>query len=65
MTRIEHFGEDARGHDDHAHGQASKSKETLQQKRKPFWAIFDDLSTIANMLGTKSHSIARYYNSIV
>jgi hypothetical protein len=30
MTRIEHFGEEAHGRDDHGHGQASKSKEKLQ-----------------------------------
>ena len=43
MTRIEHFGEDAHGRDDHGHGQTTKSKETLQQKRKPFgpsWMIY-------------------------
>jgi hypothetical protein len=56
MTRIEHFGEDARGRDDRGHASGFKIKRNTAIKEETFWAILDDLSTIANMLGIKSHS---------
>ena len=65
MTRIEHFGEDAHGRNDHGHASGFKIKRNTAIKAETFWAILDDLSTKANMLGTKSQSIARYYNYIV
>jgi hypothetical protein len=57
MTIIEHFGEDAHGRDDHGHASGFKIKRNTAIKKETFWAIFNDLSTITNMLGTKCQSI--------